>query len=132
MMDDHYPGKGAQLRSNRHRAERGAADVSRHSLTATQAKAGPILTAAGGKMVSGAHAVSGRATALSETLAARHADVAARKATPSARDATQAADTQTKPVTSNRQEERPLGKDVLVECQSRCAPVKKKKTRNII
>src|SRR3546814_8358190 len=51
-------------------------------------------------MVSGAQAVSGRATALSETLAARRADVAARKATRSAREATEAADAQPKPVPS--------------------------------
>src|SRR3546814_2646403 len=90
----HFPDKAARLRSNLQKAGRGAADVSRRSLTATQAKAGPILTAAGEKMVSGAQAVSGRATALSETLAARRADVAARKATRSAREATEAADAQ--------------------------------------
>src|SRR3546814_5801095 len=64
----HFPDKAARLRSNLQKAGRGAADVSRRSLTATQAKAGPILTAAGEQIVSGAQAVSGRATALSETL----------------------------------------------------------------
>src|SRR3546814_519398 len=93
----HFPDKAARLRSNLQKAGRGAADVSRRSLTATQAKAGPLLTAAGEKMASGAQAVSGRATALSETLAARRADVAARKATRSAREATEAADAQPKP-----------------------------------
>src|SRR3546814_5847296 len=51
-------------------------------------------------MVSGAQAVSGRDTALSETLVARRADVASRKATRSAREATEAAAAQPKPVPS--------------------------------
>src|SRR3546814_11640690 len=71
-----FPDKAARLRSNLQKAGRGAADVSRRSLTATQAKAGPILPAAGEKMVSGAQAVSGRATALGDQLAPRAALVA--------------------------------------------------------